>query len=581
MQRRPASGQQRLRQRAFLGAEADGFEPPAALPFEEGADGMALLADPIGADHAGARQGEDRLLIAGPEGGEPFDLAGEIRRRAGHRERAFHHQIRRPRQARGPGEAFIQEGMQRGLAMHQETEPGRHRMPAAGLQQPGLARRDHRRAEIMAGDGPAAALGEPLRHAGDAGGAVELLLDAAGDDADHPGVPALCRDQQHRMAGGGLRLRRGEGSPEHLGLHVLAPAVHIVQPLGHGPRLDRVIAQQQAEPEVRFIHPPPGVDPRAEHEAERMRRRHILHQPDIQQRRDPGMAAPGHDLEPLRHQRAIHPGQRHHIADRRQRHKIQQVDRRGFLPGAEMPGPAQHPVQRDDREERHRGGAEMPEAGGAVQPVWVHRGDDPRHRAFGFVVVQHHHIRLALGGGQRLMRGDPAIDADDQRRPARHQAADGGGVRPVALQQPVRDVVGDLAAQPAQRADHQRPGTGAIHIIVAEDGDGLTLPHSAGEAGGRAVHVEQHGGVRQQRAECRLQEIPDRFRPQPPRGKQPAQHLRQFGALGDGHAGARIPLPPHPAAAGDAARDRKSQRGHAVQPEKATGFRAKLWCPST
>ena len=44
----------------------------------------------------------------------------------------------------------------------------------------------------------------------------------------------------------------------------------------------------------------------------------------VQQRGDPGPRAPRHHLQPLADQRAVHPGQRHHVAHGRQRHQVQQ-----------------------------------------------------------------------------------------------------------------------------------------------------------------------------------------------------------------------------------------------------------------
>ena len=76
-----------------------------------------------------------------------------------------------------------------------------------------------------------------------------------------------------------------------------------------------------------------------------MRRRLVAHQADIEQRGDAGMAAPRHHLQPLRHQRAVHPGQRHDVADGGQRHQVQQFQQRRLRPALEDPFPPQHPVQ--------------------------------------------------------------------------------------------------------------------------------------------------------------------------------------------------------------------------------------------
>ena len=48
------------------------------------------------------------------------------------------------------------------------------------------------------------------------------------------------------------------------------------------------------------------------------------------QRREAGIAAAPRDLEPLRDQRAVEPGQRHHVADRAERDEIEPLQQVGL-----------------------------------------------------------------------------------------------------------------------------------------------------------------------------------------------------------------------------------------------------------
>ena len=79
-----------------------------------------------------------------------------------------------------------------------DREAGRHGVAAAVDQQAGLARGDHRRAEIDAAHRAARALAELAVEADDEGRPAVALDQPAGDDADHADMPALALDHQRR-----------------------------------------------------------------------------------------------------------------------------------------------------------------------------------------------------------------------------------------------------------------------------------------------------------------------------------------------------------------------------------------------
>ena len=165
------------------------------------------------------------------------------------------------------------------------------------------------------------------------------------------------------------------------------------------------------------------------------------------------------------------------------------------------------------------------------------------------MVVENHHIGTALGCGQRRMGGNAAIDADDQPRPGIAKRGNGGGIGAIALAQPVGHVMAHLpAAQIAQALDHQRAGTGAIHIIIGKDRHRLIAAHRLGDARGGLIHIAQDGGVGQQGAQLGGEEIARRIGANATRGEQAADQFWDIKALGEHQPGALLGGAPGPGA---------------------------------
>ena len=282
---------------------------------------------------------------------------------------------------------------------------------------------------------------------------------------------------------------------------------------------------------------------------------------DLQQRVDPRPRAPGHHPQALRHQRPVEAGERHHVADGRQRHQVEQAHQVGRRTRAEPAVAAKLAHQGDAGQEGERRSTDGAQAGAAARLVRVHRGQDRRRRPVALVVVEHDDLGAAGQVRQRAGGGGAAIDADDQRRPARRQPVQRRRVRAVALQHPVRDVGVHDAAQLAQQPGDDRGGAGAVHVVVAEHADGLGRRDRARQPGGGDVHVGQAGRVGQQRPQRRLQEVRGAVDPVSARRQQAPDHLRQLQALRQRLRHAlvagilRVGAGPGPAPAGQAARD--------------------------
>ena len=258
--------------------------------------------------------------------------------------------------------------------------------------------------------------------------AILALLDAAGHDADHAGMPAGAVHHQHRASGLCLRVGVRVGGVEHGGLHILALAVDGVEPGGERAGLDRVLAQQQAQAEIGLVDAPGGVDARAERPAERgiavgwsrARRR-----PPAEAAR-PGRARRPMTLRPCVTRARLTPHQRHDVAHRGQGHQVQQ-GHAGPAPLRAANQPARRSARRVATAARNatRGGAQSAQAGGVVEPVRVDGGQHDARRAGlpALVVVQHQHVGRGGQGGERFGRRRAAVDAHDQRGALRAASA--------------------------------------------------------------------------------------------------------------------------------------------------------------
>ena len=215
-----------------------------------------------------------------------------------------------------------------------------------------------------------------------------------------------------------------------------------------------------------------------------------------------------------------------------------------------------------------------------------------RHRALGLVVVEDDDVGAALRGGQRLGRGDAAIDADDQRRAALAQRRgspprwgrslpSGGRARSGVT------LAAELAqeAAPSARRNRRRPRRSRRTPRRVR----RAAPASARRAAATSMS-RSAGRVGHQRAQRGLEEMRRVLDPDAARGEQPADDLRQRR----GAARCRGRCAPRPARqiqrrpVTDCARRRgpasaggASVKRRAHQATKALGFSAKLWWPST
>ena len=238
----------------------------------------------------------------------------------------------------------------------------------------------------------------------------------------------------------------------------------------------------------------------------------------------PGIVAAPRDLDSLRDQSAVDTGERHHIADRAERHQIEPLQEVRLGSAGTVPaGPAQLAIDRDDQQKGDADRRQRAVRAALVEPVRVDDRDGPRQQRLGDVMIDDDHLEPGLRGvRQRQMRRRAAIDGDDDPHALVAQAQQSRGVRAVALAQPVRDI--DPGSRPDRRKEprQQRRRGRAVDIVIAKDADRLAVVHRADEPRHGSIHVAQMRGIGQLVAQARRQEarrvveIDAALRQQPP-----------------------------------------------------------------
>ena len=211
-----------------------------------------------------------------------------------------------------------------------------------------------------------------------------------------------------------------------------------------------------------------------------------------------------HHGQALLHEGAIEAAQRHHVGHGRQRHEIERREQIGCRPARREEGrAAQMAHEGDEHDEDDAGRAEMAEAGEIVEPVWV--DDDGVRQRFGRLMViddddvEAEAARVLHGGVARRA----AIDGDEEARAGGLQRLDRRHVRPVTLRQPIGNVDAVRRAARRQQSREQRGRSGAVDVVVAEDGDGLAPRDRRAEARHGFIHVLEGRRIRQQVAHRR------------------------------------------------------------------------------
>jgi hypothetical protein len=277
---------------------------------------------------------------------------------------------------------------------------------------------------------------------------------------------------------------------------------------------------------------------------------------DVEQGGQAGALALAHRLQAARDEGAVEADQRHHVGDSGERDQIEllhQVGRGGA-------GLALAAVEIDQRHEHDPGGAEMAEAGEIVLPVRIDQGQRRRQDFRRLMVVENDDVEPEpCGLLERLEADRPAIDGDDEIGPLRLKLPHRFDIGAVALADPIGDVDERLAPDFLEIFAEQGRRTGAVDVVVAEDGDALAMLERVCEPRGGGLHVDHLARVRHQVAQRRLEMALDRVEVDSSAGENAGEEVAAAGQLRNGQ-GARLSRRIEPGAPGAA-----GQRGIDIQ----------------
>ena len=352
-------------------------------------------------------------------------------------------------------------------------------------------------------------------------------------------------------AGGGghplFGLRHGVG--EHAVFDLTAFGVETVQFFGDRQRLLAVAGAQEAVTEVGGADAPSGVDPRPQEEPDVIGPRRLLDAGDVAQRGEAGVAAARQHPQALADEGAVEAGERRHVANAAERHQVEEAEQVGFAAGGEEPARAQDPVDRDDEEEGDPDGGQRPLPARVVGAVGVHQRVAGGRPFAGGVVIDDNDLQPFGGrGGERFGSGGAAIDGHDEPRALAREAPQRRQVRPVAFAPAVGNVDADAPAHRLDIKTQQRRGGRAVHVVVAEDADGLAGLQRVGEARCGAVHVGDRGRIGERVAQGGVQPVRRAVQGDPAAGEDAAEDLRNVEPLREGESeavavAARLPTP--------------------------------------
>ena len=112
------------------------------------------------------------------------------------------------------------------------------------------------------------------------------------------------------------------------------------------------------------------------------------------------------------------------------------------------------------------------------------------------MVIRHHHVHAdGCGKVNLLVAGDPAVHGDHQGGALVPQALDGVFGKAVAVLDPPGDIAQALGTAVFQIVQKQHRGGDAVHIVIAENSDGLIVGQRLLDPGHSLIHIpHQHGG---------------------------------------------------------------------------------------
>ena len=318
-----------------------------------------------------------------------------------------------------------------------------------------------------------------------------LFHEAGGHDADDAGVPVPAPEQDDPVLEAlRLSIQQLLRGPDDLHLGLLPLAVDVGQLMGQllGPVF--VLAEHQLQGCDGAVHPARRVDAGSDGIADVLRRHRPARKPHLfQQGAEAGpvgvleLAQTGFD------DGAVLAGQGHNVGHRAHSGEVAAVFQH-LLRWAS--------VQRSAELEGHARAAQALEGAVVVCPAGIYDGHRLRQALVGQMVVGDDEVDAETGRkGGFLHRRDAVVHRDDEAASLIIDGLDGVLRQAVAVALPAGQHTLGAGPHPFEVLIEQGGGGHAVHIVVAEDHDGLALVDGSQDARAGLVHVGQEHGVAQ------------------------------------------------------------------------------------
>ena len=351
--------------------------------------------------------------------------------------------------------------------------------------------------DVDAGDGAHRAARPLTRHRQDHRRPVVALHQARRDDPDHPRMPAPGGDDNgapRRPAG---RLRQGHRLPQNLRLEGAPPLVLLLAPLGKRRRLLKIHGGQQRHAPPRVTEAAKGVDPRRELEGDLASgERFVGEASHLGQGPQAGPAAAVDQGQAAPYPGAVDVDERHHVADRPQRHDVQKRLEVGHDAAAKVAALHQHGAHRHRQVEGDTDAADLPEGVGGIGTLRVDHREGVGHGLYHLVVVGDDEVEpQLLGPLRRPTAVDPTVHGHHHPTTRLGKELQAVAVEAVPLLEPVREVAVTRGTAGGEQLSEQGARGDPVDVVVGKDADRLPRHHRVRQAGRRPPEVGEEERV--------------------------------------------------------------------------------------
>ncbi|MCY1420823.1 hypothetical protein D9M71_364590 [compost metagenome] len=306
------------------------------------------------------------------------------------------------------------------------------------------------------------------------------LLEARGEDADHPLVPVRLEQAQaerHRLQWQILEL--GQGFTLHTLLDRLAVLVQLIQLPGHFPRQVGVVTEQAFDTQAHVVQTTGGVQARAEDEAEVSGGDACMITPrHLKDGLEPGPGPPCPDpLKALMYEDAVVGVQGHDVSNTAQGDQIEQFADIRLWRVVVMPEAAQACAQGHQHVENHPDPGQRLARELAAGLVGIDDGIGCRQFMTWQVMIGDQHLQPgSFGCGHTLYAGNTVVHGNQQLRLAFQGNLNDFRGQAITVFETIGHQVIDMRRPQQTQTQHPYSAGGrAIGIEVANDQDALAL----------------------------------------------------------------------------------------------------------